>query len=418
MDVYSLIEEWSLDRDGLSFKRFTRAQISEIASALTAIYSNPIEFSAGRKHLSLHDSVSAIEGLKPLPSLSSSLLLSKQIWLPDPLYSALSLHTKSVWRRLPESGPKNINGNLSAYMPWGNYWSTTPSERISYLDSVVPGLVKQLLKVKPLVQCGLIYLFPWELIIRDSINDIRSAVLALQSKTDVLKVVTRKYRQHEYSIGARLGPIGLMMKSDPSGHAKEGDPLWFGDPSDVLYGGLINTLATSALSADFINTLKGDRLIHDFIRSGGEYSPVIENQARILLPNLNNAIWEDIVAIKKDSELVSILAGLIDSTKNLNDEHAYAAMKEELKEIEGKLSNDLSIMKLVSAPFAELSIGTMAGVTTGLLSGAGPLGSLAVAGITSVSTFLLKLASAHQSDDRRVLMSRKDIICNISSSLN
>ncbi len=417
MDVYDLIDEWDLNSDNLSFKKFTRSQISVIASRLTSIYSEKVEVSLGRKHLSLHESISAIEGIKPLSTLSSALLFSKQIWLPDPLYSALSLHTKSLWNRLPESGPKNINGNPSAYMPWDNYWSTKSSERISYLDATIPKLVSQLMEVKPLVRSGFVFLHPWEVIVKDNINYIKDTVVALQEKTEVLDIVRHKYIQEEYSIGARLGPIGISVSSNPPNGLKPGDSMWFGDPSDVIYGGMLNTLLTSSLSADFINSLKGDRVVHDFIRSGGEYNPVIENKTRILLPNLNHAIWKDVIAIKHDSELISILTNLIEDSKNIESNDAYVAMKEELKRIEEGFKKDLSIMKLVGSPIAELTVGTMAGVTGGILSGGNPLAALIAAGLGSTSSFLLKLALDHQSDDRRAKKARRDIICNISNSI-
>jgi hypothetical protein len=57
----------------------------------------------------------------------------------------------------------------------------------------------------------------------------------------------------------------------------------------------------------------------------------------------------------------------------------------------------------------------MGGVTGGLLSGGNPIAALTVAGIGLVSSFLVKLASAHQSDERRSLKVRKDTICNISN---
>ena len=336
MDVYDLIDKWGLDKDNFSFKKFTRSQISLMANELTSIYSGQVESSLGRKHLSLHESISTIEGSKPLSNLALPLLFSKQIWLPDPLYSALSLNTKSVWNRLPESGAMNFNGNPSAYTNWDNYWSIKSADRISYLDSTIPNLVNQLLKIKPLVRSGFVCLFPWENIINDSIKNIKDSIHALQEKTEVLKIVRHKYIQQEYSIGARLGPIGISVGANPPDGLKKGDALWLGDPSDVLYGGMLNTMLTSSLSADFINSLKGDRLVHDFIRSGGEYNPVVENKSNILLPNLNSAVWEDIVAIKQDSELVHILTNLIEDSKNINSNDACRAMKDELKVIENK----------------------------------------------------------------------------------
>ena len=289
MDIYDFIDDWGLDRDDLSFKKYTRTQISKIARELTSIYSEGIKSDLGRKHLSLYESISTVEGRKPLSCLATPLLFSKQIWLPDPLYSCLSTKTKGIWNKLPESGDKSINGSPRVYMPWNNYWSTRSSERISYLDETVPTLVKNLLQVKPLVENGFVYLFPWELVVSDFINDIKTSVLALQDNTEVLEIVTRKYTQEEYSLGARTGPIGISFGANPPSGVNKGDPLWLGDPSNVLYAGVLNTLLTAELSSDFINSLKGDRLIHDFIRSG-EYNPVIENVTNIGLPNLNEAL--------------------------------------------------------------------------------------------------------------------------------
>jgi len=59
----------------------------------------------------------------------------------------------------------------------------------------------------------------------------------------------------------------------------------------------------------------------------------------------------------------------------------------------------------------------MAGLTGGLLSGGNPIAALTAASIGSASSFLVKLASAHQSDERCSLKVRKDTICNISNNI-
>ena len=74
-------------------------------------------------------------------------------------------------------------------------------------------------------------------------------------------------------------------------------------------------------------------------------------------------------------------------------------------------------MKLVSSPFAELSVGTIAGIAGGMISGGTPLATLAAAGTGTVSAFIMKLASAHQSKERQDKKIRKDIICKITTSL-
>jgi len=416
LDIYDLIEKWGLDKENHTFKRFTRSEISLIANEIMGLY-NSLPKSLGRKHLSIYDSVNVSEANAPVASLAIPLLFSKQIWLPDPLYSVLSPNTKSVWSRLPESGPLIIMGEPGPYTPWDNYWTTRTSERVSYLDSVVPMLVKRLIELKPLVKSGYIVLYPWEIMVGENLNDIKKTVIELSNETDLLDKVRRKYKQKEYSIGARLGPIGIEVGKNPPKGLKAGDSMWFGDASSVLYGGMLNTLLTSSLSADFINTLKGDRLVHDFIRSGGEYNPVLENAAQISLPNLSNALWGEIVAVKKDSELIDKLSSALDGARNLTGSDAELLIRDELKLLESQFQKDLSIRKLVSSPVAELSVATMAGFTGGLFSGGNPSVALASSGIASVSSFLLKLANAHQSPERLASKRRKDIICSISSAM-
>ncbi|MFA0005121.1 hypothetical protein AB4422_17290 [Vibrio splendidus] len=417
MDIYALIEKWGLDRESHTFKRFSRSEISEIANEIMGLYNNSLPKALGRKHLSIHDSINLSEANNPVSTLAVPLLFSKQIWLPDPLYSVLAPNTKSIWSRLPESGPMNIMGQPGPYLPWDNYWTTRTSERVSYLDSVVPTLVKRLIELKPLVKSGYIILYPWEIMVGENLDSIKKAVVELSNETDILDKVRHKYKQKEYSIGARLGPIGFEVARHPPQGLKARDSMWLGDPSSVLYGGMLNTLLTSSLSADFVNTLKGDRLVHDFIRSGGEYNPVLQNGVQISLPNLSNALWPEIVAVKQDSELVDKLSSALDGARNLPCSDAELLICDELKLLESQFKNDLSISKLVGSPVAELSVATMAGFTGGLFSGGNPTVALASSGIASVSSFLLKLANTHQSPERLATKKRKDIICSISSAM-
>lgn len=419
MDIYSVIESWDLDRVDLDFSKFSRTNISALANEVQSCYSALPKPEYGRNHLSLFKSTSIVEAGLPIEKLSIPLILSKQLYLPDPLYSVFSPLANSVWQRLPESGSASFTGKQLIHTDWSNFWSTKISDRIQYLNVVIPPLVRRLKKIQSLVKTGSIILFPWEVLVDRDFNEIKKSVMDLNKKESILKEITERFPQIKYNLGVRLGAIGIEFNEDrPLQGLKKGDNAWLGDKTEVVLNGVLHSLISSELASNFIDSQPGDRVVHDYIRTGGviglSQETIIES---VKVPNFEMALWEDIVAIKKDSELVNEISELISNTAYVSHDHQHVIIKDRLTEVEHKLREDSSIKNIVALPTFELSIGLCSGIASNTVAGTGLAVSAGAAGVSAVSAFLFKLISDYYKQEERNKRARRDLIININKKI-
>jgi hypothetical protein len=102
---------------------------------------------------------------------------------------------------------------------WKNYWSTRISDRINFINKIVPILVNNLLNIKALYKLKYINIYPWEKIIENKLIEIKSQISILKSNENIEKEITQRYRQKYYSLGVRLGSIDVAAAEDfPPGH--------------------------------------------------------------------------------------------------------------------------------------------------------------------------------------------------------
>lgn len=150
---------------------------------------------------------------------------------------------------------------------------------------------------------------------------IRKSVVDLQKKPEVIKEIAQRFNQDQYSAGVRLSPIGLEVGEDSPAHGlRKGDPMWFGDKAQILVMGLIHSIVASKYSSSLFDTLPGDRLVYDYVRTGGILKPNTEQiVGSIQVPNLSGGLWDEIIAIKNDSELLSQLKDTIAEIAYCND---------------------------------------------------------------------------------------------------
>jgi hypothetical protein len=121
MKIYDVIENWGLNAESLDFGRYSRTTISAIANDVQDCYQRNVPGQTGRFHHSLATATEIVEGRKPIEELALPLLYSKQLVLPDPLYSALSPTANSTWHRLPESGCQGFSDTPCIYSHWKTY---------------------------------------------------------------------------------------------------------------------------------------------------------------------------------------------------------------------------------------------------------------------------------------------------------
>lgn len=419
MSIFDAIKKWDLDSPTIDFNSFSKKAVGQIAHDIQNCYLKAPPPSAGRFNQSLHTATQIVESHTSAENLALPLLFSKQLMLPDPLFSLMAPRATAIWQRLPEGGNKSFAKTPLIQSQWKSYWMTETSERFAYLNTSVPPLLKQLIKLKPLIEAGHILLQPWELAVEAEIESLRSSVFALQKKPDVLKEVTQKYRQGQYHSGVRVGAVDLSVSEDwPDQGLKKGDPMWFGESSEVLVVGLIHSIFASAYSSSLLDTLPGDRLVFDYVRTGGILRPRTEALiSSVKVPNLSTALWSDIVAIKKDSEILAKLQEVITEVSYCEEEHQKAILKDEISSIESRIKADTTLMKYANLAVSDFTVGAIAtGVSNTMTGSSLKVGALAAAAGTAVS-FGYKFASEYFSPDNRSKRKRRDLIVKLNGQL-
>jgi len=420
MNIFDVIQKWDLSKANIDFNKYTRSAISNLAYEIQNLYNQPPNtyILKNRIHRTVSDSVRIIESENSIIDLTYPLILSQEIWLPDPLFSILSPEANSLWQKIPESGAIGFSDTPMIRTGWGNYWSTKISDRIKYLNLTVPQLVSNLQKIKSLVEAGYITIYPWEKIIKNQLSDMKTTIMTLKARKEIEKTLTQKYLQKDYSLGVRLGPLGITASSD-FGDLKKGDPLWIGDKTEIYFVGIINAIITSFLNSNMYEGLPGDRIVHDYIRSNGNVLSE-NNFPKIVkeIPDFKNATWENIVEIKKDSELVNSLAVIISEFAYGDDKDLNQNLKDQLFEIAEKMKEQKNLLKYLPGQFISLSIGTLGGVATNVITGMDLNSSMILgASVASSSSLLRTIISDYFKPKNIASRKRKDIILKIARNI-
>ncbi len=419
MSIYDVINKWNLNKEKLNFNRYTRRAISAIANDVQACYQGNLPPLTGRFHQSLTTATEIVENRKPIEELAWPLLYSKQLILPDPLYSVLSPKANSTWSRLPESGCQGFSDTPCIYSQWKTYWSTPFNGSIEYLNGTVPSLVAQLMKLKPLVEAGFILLQPWELAVDPEIASIKEAVRDLRKQTNIINEVTQRFKQSEYNLGVRLGAISITAKENcPATGLKKGDALWVGDKTEILVMGLVHSLLASQYHSNFVETLPGDRVVFDFVRTGGVLRPAMQNLSGVVkIPNLANALWPDIVAIKKDSELLNKLQERISDLACCDNDDQLEVVRDRLAELQSQLTNDAAFTKSRKLPISELIVSSAVGAASNMITGAELITAALASTLTAGTMFTHKLISEYFDKENHSARKRRDLIVRINSRI-
>ncbi|GAB3628098.1 hypothetical protein GCM10027419_29490 [Pandoraea terrae] len=390
-----------------------------MADDIQNCYLKALPPSVGRFNQSLFTATEIVEGRKRTEELALPLLFSKQVMLPDPLYSLLAPRASALWKRLPESGNKSYSKTPQIISSWKNYWSTDVSERFAFLNSTLPPLVAQLLKLRPMTDAGHIVLQPWEVAVEPEVELLRKSVVDLLKKPDVIKEITQRFEQAKYSAGVRLGPIGLQVAEDsPSQGLLKGDPMWFGDKAEILVIGFIHSIVASRYSSSLFDTLPGDRLVYDYVRTGGILKPKTDQiVSSVKVPNLSEALWDDIIAIKNDSELLSQLKDAIAEVAYCNDDDQKVLIKEEITSIASKLKAETALKKYARFSVSDFGVGLISGTVSNAMTGSTTAIAATAAAVSAGMSFGYKLVSEYFGAENKSLRRRRDVIVRINHKL-
>lgn len=260
-NIYTVIDKWNLNN--LDINILSDTELDKLINDIENAYNNAGMPTKNGMHLSITDSVHIMETPEcDIRNITYPLLFSSQIWLPDPIYSAVAKLSSELWKKLPESGSKDITIPIMI-KPWWNLYDKQATERKQILQEVISRFLPRLLQIRELVDHNFIYIYPWELMLKNNFPIYGKSITDLEGKEELIFKLTTQYKQSDYSLGIRLPSFSIQGFIN-----NQLQNLYFKDQGQILLLGLINANITNYLKSDLYEIKKGDRLIHDYIRNG------------------------------------------------------------------------------------------------------------------------------------------------------
>ena len=403
-NIYTVIDKWDLenrDINTLSDDELDRL-INDIENAYT--YAGmPVK---NGMHLSITDSVYIMENPDcDIRNITYPLLLSSQIWLPDPLYSAVAKLSSELWKKLPEAGCQDITIPIMN-TDWWNLYDKKNNDRKEYLKLSISRFLPRLLQIRELVDRNFIYLYPWELILKDNFPLYADSIKDLELKKDLIFNITSQFMQSDYSLGIRTPSFSIQGIID-----NKLQNFYFKDQGQILLLGLINANISSYLNSDLYENKKGDRIVHDYIRNGLGFSANNPNIIQYSIPAFKNGLWDNIVDLKKDSELLNSIIVILQKF-SCGDPNHNQDLKDELLELAAKLSLSKSIKRIFTGESLSVSLGLLGNSANNIITGttmpAAITGAGTAVGVGLIGSFFSEYAKGKK---------RRDIILNLAEKV-
>jgi hypothetical protein len=418
--IYDVMDRWGLSDSNFNIELYTKSDLQKIAMEIQLSYVNVSHNQElGRGHLGITESVHYMENGIPLSTVALPLLTFKQLWMPDPLYSLLSYDSIDSWEMMPDSGGKYFTALPGPTVSWRNYWRSPKEQRIDRLKSALSAILPMMNALRELVQDGVVIFYPWELLVRKNYRNMREASDILNEK-GLTEIIATRYPQEQYNLGVRVGSIGIKSGPGPQGMGlKPGTNMWFKDKTPVLVCGILNTMLSDNFGANFIPSLPGDRIVHDYVRSGGYDNPVsspISNMVK--MPKLSNAVWEDIVAIRRDSETLSELRVILKDSESVEEQHALDSIRERLEKFQERMRNDTSLWKVVKEDSIGFTITALGGFLSSIAGGTNVPLSVASGTAGAGLGFLWQLYSGLKNPKYLEAKKRIDVMTRIIDKVN
>jgi hypothetical protein len=239
------------------------------------------------------------------------------------------------------------------------------------------------------------------------------------------------YPQNAYNMGVRLSPIRIQIKDAPN--LPPGTDLHIGDRTPMLLYGLMNTLVSTRCGAVLQPELAGDADVYQFVMSGLNSTPrKAEIADQIELPQFSQAIWSDILIIRKDSEALATIRELIRLAANSEEVMVVGDIRTRLEAAAEKVRAENRLLPYFRKGSTKLGLdavkgfasrvtGSMAtGAVTGGIAG-GPAGAVvgaAAGGIAGAGLdFLWNLATRSFDKSFKAKSERAELFVRISQRL-
>jgi hypothetical protein len=431
ISVYDVLDEWKLLRPESNLTEYTLGDWRNIDRALTEIYEKGVDGRLGSSFLGANLTTRIAEGIAAPEAIATSVLAFDAVWLFDPIYSLISQAASDAWTLLPERNSKYFGQDPHIYIDWRPLGHQGKDDRRAFLLREIPLRLQRLRELRPLFETGAICFISWERLLLKNRERLKAAIDSLRASAE--KVVT-KHPQNSYNLGFRLSPIRVQLSSDvPQFGFKKGADLHIVDRAPVLLYGLMNTLISAQSGSVLIPELLGDSDLYEFIMSGlNPIPPRVKLNDRIELPRFSHAIWDDLVAIRKDSEALATLREVIRLAASSEEGAILTDVRGRLEGAADKIRAEGGLSKYFKAGTARFGLESVKGITAGSSGAAaagmitgGAVGGLpgavigaAVGGVGGAAAgFFLDLATRAFDKDRKAKKTRAELFVRIAQKL-
>jgi hypothetical protein len=279
--------------------------------------------------------------------------------------------------------------------------------------------------IRPLAETGAVLLYPWEKVLLKNKELLRDASLEIIT-SGIPDAVGQKYLQIEYTMGVRIGSIGI----EASKTQKMGSPLapgtrmWLRDKGAIAVYSIINALYSKETNGALVNDKRGDRVVYDFIATGGTIEPRREFGAPIKLPRFSSAAWNEIVEIRKNATALEELRNIINEASNCNEERVIGDIQERLQEKARTIRGDHGIRHVVRQGTIDLSLGAVIGASVAFLNGSPLLaasigaGALTAGAIGGGKGAVATLIKQFLKKDRRDAAKGAELLCRVADTID
>jgi len=420
MNIYNLLDEWGLSDTSKPIRKFNKREVSRFTEQVDELYKkNPVP-KIGSVNPGIYDSITTLDKSSDLRlnSLTNMILLSKKVWLPDPIFSAIAPSASDVWSLLPESGSSYLTSSPAISVGWEPLPKVIASQRKRMLREHLSTYVGAIIRLRKLHAIEAIGFYSWERLIAPGVEQLPNLVECLR-QSGVIEAVTTRFDQNQYTLGTRLGAIGIEVHTaDPSDAVKAGDRMYIIDKSPMLAYGLLNAQVTAALSCRFEPKLPGDRIIYDFVRTNGSYNGKADaNQQKITIPRLSNAMFDDLASIRQDSELLAVFRELLADIAVADSAPSIECIRGELQDVASRMRENSPIKKAVGPSYIDLLLGVLGGAVGMAITG-GTLAGVA-AGIFAgpTTTYLSRLALSAFGGEAKQAKLKNEVVARVIERL-
>jgi hypothetical protein len=415
--LYDVLDGWDLLDEKAELGKLSLKDWRKVADALElAARSASPEPSLGSVHLGLFDGHRAADGVADVRQLAPYVLLFDRLWLPDPMFSALTHSAADTWSFLPDSGGTYFSDRPGVHEPDApNVWKhRSPDERRNFIMRRLPAVLRRLAELRPLVEAGAIGFVPWETALLDaSFREKLLEFVRSHREHALVTEVTQRHLQENYNLGPRVGAIGMQLgKGEPVrvDGPQEGDPLWFKEKSPFLVLGALNASFSHQVAASMAPSLPGDRDVYDYVVSNGVVAPAPQPLAEaISLPRFSAAAWADVAAIRRDADSLALFRGVLKEAAGAEESVALPYLREKLTAAADTIKKDNSLWTAVKGSLAEASVGAV--LVGGLAAIAAE--SVPAAGLAALIGALPGLGHQALAGKRRAAVKRAEVILRV-----